>query len=716
MGVDFAEILAGVTGLGNVAGQGMNILQTIENWNRYNERSADPLFAQLRNQFIGQYNDSPYGPYGDPSDSFGGLFGRDTAGNPVQYGDWAARQYMGMMQNNPATAAMNVLNQGAQMQSPGMMSLSDLLSGNPGAAQSAQTAYVSPTTALPQNLLNPLPDRQVVRAPSQPNPQLNMAEPRDATGIWDTLRRFIGGSAVDGGQTSTPATPAAPSAPAPARPTWPPAWPPATPAAPSAPAPARPTWPPAWPPATPAAPSTPAPAGPTWRPTTGIPTARTKEASPFSEILGSYATGTSYVPKTGTYELHQGEAVVPKAQNPVAQTQPQGTRMSQFEMGTPNQPYQQPRPLGAATASNANLPQLKSARSQSQGGLSMEELMARRDSASSPDFKAIWQRAIDDPEYRASLDAPRYAMGASNAQPPQYPSPQTTQQPAVQKAQNPAAQVATPDLNTARMQNMGALMAPQNLAYLQGANANLNHIMRNPESMGAGVQAQIFNAAADSRDRMLADQQRQIKEGLAGTGMSNSGLQQSLLNQARSSRNTDLTDAMRQIYTQAATQNFQDRLNVAGLGQNQQGLQLNAANSAYQQQQGLANTALQQQALQNEIFQSDRNYNSQLASMLASLGQQGMTNQIGLIGELGGLIGQGLGYQNSALSQILQQAYQSYAGPDYAPFGYAPNEFASSLMQQSGGGGGSNADLWGALAGSAGQFLGAGEKPWIFGS
>ncbi len=593
MSVGLAEILAGVTGLGNVAGQGMNILQTMENWNRYNERSADPLFAQLRNQFIRQYNDSPYGPYGDPSDSFGGLFGRDTAGNPVQYGDWAARQYMGMMENNPATAALNVLNQGAQMQSPGMMSLSDLLSGNPGASQSAQNAYASPTTAIPQNLLNPLPDRQVVRAPSAPNPQLDAAQPRDATGIWDTLRRFIGGSAAEGGQTSTPATPAAPSTPAPARPTG------------------RDT--------------TPATSGSRLdRSTIGMPIKRTKEASPFAQILGSYATGTSYVPKTGAYQLHQGEAVIPKAQNPVAQAQPQGTRMSQFEMGTPNQPYQQPRPLGAATAG------------------------------------------------------------------------------------------ATPDLNTARMQNMGALMAPQNSAYLQGANANLNHIMRNPESMGAGVQAQIFNAAADARDRMLTDQQRQIKEGLAGTGMSNSGLQQSLLNQARSSRNTDLTDAMRQIYTQAATQNFQDRLNVAGLGQNQQGLQLNAANSAYQQQQGLANTALQQQALQNEIFQSDRNYNSQLASMLASLGQQGMTNQIGLIGELGGLIGQGLGYQNSALSQILQQAYQSYAGPDYAPFGYAPNEFASSLMQQNSGG--SNADLWGSLAGSAGQFLGAGEKPWIFGS
>ena len=74
-----------------------------------------------------------------------------------------------------------------------------------------------------------------------------------------------------------------------------------------------------------------------------MPTTRTKEASPFSQILGSYATGTSYVPKTGTYQLHEGEAVVPKAQNPAAQTQ--GTRMSQFPMaGAQNQPYQQPKP------------------------------------------------------------------------------------------------------------------------------------------------------------------------------------------------------------------------------------------------------------------------------------------------------------------------------------------------------------------------------------
>jgi len=34
-----------------------------------------------------------------------------------------------------------------------------------------------------------------------------------------------------------------------------------------------------------------------------------------SSVSGSYATGTDYVPETGIYLLHQGEAVIPAAQN-----------------------------------------------------------------------------------------------------------------------------------------------------------------------------------------------------------------------------------------------------------------------------------------------------------------------------------------------------------------------------------------------------------------
>lgn len=39
-------------------------------------------------------------------------------------------------------------------------------------------------------------------------------------------------------------------------------------------------------------------------------------------ILGSYASGTNYVPKTGLYELHEGEKVTPASQNRVVNNQP----------------------------------------------------------------------------------------------------------------------------------------------------------------------------------------------------------------------------------------------------------------------------------------------------------------------------------------------------------------------------------------------------------
>ena len=37
--------------------------------------------------------------------------------------------------------------------------------------------------------------------------------------------------------------------------------------------------------------------------------------SKITQIQGSYATGTDYVPRTGIYQLHEGEAVIPKSQN-----------------------------------------------------------------------------------------------------------------------------------------------------------------------------------------------------------------------------------------------------------------------------------------------------------------------------------------------------------------------------------------------------------------
>jgi phage protein U len=38
-------------------------------------------------------------------------------------------------------------------------------------------------------------------------------------------------------------------------------------------------------------------------------------AAEGTPVLDSYATGTSYVPRTGVYQLHQGEAVIPATEN-----------------------------------------------------------------------------------------------------------------------------------------------------------------------------------------------------------------------------------------------------------------------------------------------------------------------------------------------------------------------------------------------------------------
>ena len=55
----------------------------------------------------------------------------------------------------------------------------------------------------------------------------------------------------------------------------------------------------------------------------GAQTQQPSMVEPVSSIpLASFQTGTPYVPQTGTYQLHQGEAVVPANQNPMNQQRP----------------------------------------------------------------------------------------------------------------------------------------------------------------------------------------------------------------------------------------------------------------------------------------------------------------------------------------------------------------------------------------------------------
>lgn len=734
--MDLTAILSGVTGVGNAIGQGANLAQTLEQWRRYNERVDDPLFTQIRNRFINQANESPYGPYGDPSDSFGGIFGQDAAGKPVQYGDWASRQYMNMMQNNPVNAALSVLQQGANMRSPGVMSIQDILAGNFSGNPQSQP-YTGMNFSMPaMPSLSPV-DVNGIRTPAPQEPMLDEAKPGHSSGFLETL--FGSGGSQN---NSAPKPASAPTAPQ------------------QAPISARTT-----------------PQGGAFNPHDiarqlfmpgsgsfyNLPGMADRAMSGLSRssgpVRGSYATGTPYVPQTGTYQLHQGEAVIPKTANPVAQPTnnvsiPYGIRKGLMSAGTPVMENLIGRLRGQGTTAQAQ-PQQPATTPQTGGYMGGQDVRRPRPARTEP-------VGVGLPTNQPAT-APEAGLATTGAQ--QYPMPQ--QQAPYRPYQNNLPQYTQPTQYTPAPQAQAP--APQS-PITQAATNNLSYLLKNPESMSSGVQAQMYNQAADSRDRMLQDQQRQINEAMGARGMGNSGLRYSLQNQAMNARNTDLTDALRNISTQAAQTNFGNRLDVANaaLGQQQFGLQrelglgglglqgrqldiqrelglgglglegrgldiqrelglgglgvqrelglgnigLGQQQLASQHQLGTAAAALQQQDLANRVFQQDRQYNSQLASQIAQLGQLGMSGNIGLMEALGNLINSGMGFNNQQLAQILQQGYQAYAGPDYAAFAYAPNPYVQAQQQNSGGG--SNSELWGTLADSAMNSL-SGPKPWVFG-
>lgn len=117
---------------GNMRSQGLSQLDTIMDMVRYAQRNRDPLFNQVRDYSVNQFNESPYGPFGDVGGSFGGMWGTKSDGSPVQYGDMAANQYNYMLNNNPGTQALATLN-----------GLSDQIWGSGGGSSGVKSAAPS---------------------------------------------------------------------------------------------------------------------------------------------------------------------------------------------------------------------------------------------------------------------------------------------------------------------------------------------------------------------------------------------------------------------------------------------------------------------------------------------------------------------------------------------------------------------------------------------
>lgn len=336
------EILMGISSLGSMGNSflntGLSAVPLISQWMTQQRLANSPELNQytdyLRDTFL-TANDQNI--YGNPYDAFGGMFGMDANGNPISVGQ-ARAGYTGDLLNgqSPQAAALQNLTQMAQQQGPGLTDtaagMRGLLGGAPYAGPTGQvgpdmsqfqtpqiTQFTPPTTTATPAPSSPAggaggaggadggPKLQLEAAPGKatvgsqtPTVPVTPLGSGSTTGPLDQLGqlfdRFFGnrGNGGEGGGEGGGGG--------------------------GAPAP-QPRQPSPWD-STLAMATGQAPGGMGMGGNAGIQTARMgrmgRGAVPF---VGSFATGTPYVPQTGMAQVHQGEAIIPANQNPVNNVQ-----------------------------------------------------------------------------------------------------------------------------------------------------------------------------------------------------------------------------------------------------------------------------------------------------------------------------------------------------------------------------------------------------------
>lgn len=286
-----------------------------------------------------------------------------------------------------------------------------------------------------------------------------------------------------------------------------------------------------------------------------------------------------------------------------------------------------------ATPSNANLPWLKSAQPQSQGGM--------------------------------SIDAPRYAMGASNAQPPQYPSTQTTQmQPSAQKAQAPAAQSsygygAAPQAFQSYLANP---MADVNAARSTMASGPYGQLMANPQSFTPQVIQDLLRTGETDINQQAMGQKRQMLDA-AAPGTAGGGVMGRQMFDLETGRQNAMTQLGRDVRTQAALQNFQDLMGVSGLqagteqslaGLGLQGRQ-GAAGLQFGAEQALADQMLRENTLRQQMYNTDFSNMGRMVDSTAQFGAADQTRRMQLWQQLQGLMNQGMSLPDYYLDRAMQR-------------------------------------------------------------
>lgn len=649
----------GVTAGSNVLGQGMNMAQLLDKWMRYGQRQDDPTLQAVREITTGRYNTSPYGPFGDPTASYGGLWGNYQANpetmadfqhqlaaldrqmgqttdraeiermgkqqdqirqamsaqtGPVSFGDMAARQMDYMMNANPGNAALANMGQVAAMQRPQSGgSFQSMYGGNPqGQAYQPQAMNwqtPAPTTSTQvTGATAPSPSMPPLPFPQKPDNALINAVNTQTADLAAALEKKpiserIQGLAQNRAQQLADAF------------------------------------------AVNSQPKLPTGHG---NPTGGIPGMFAGNRP--AKQMPSYAVGTRFVPQTGPAVLHRGEAVIPAAQNPFRSVR---------------QPAAAPTAAPAPTPAPAPQPVQAPAQTGGLGQRFMDRLRRPQTPAPAP-------------------------VASPAPQPSPAPAPQPVQAPPVQQPVSQQTVVPPPQTQAVNTSQAPA-QAPQTLNDQRAG--LMSNIMQNPMSMTPQVQQQMFQGIADTRDRAMADQQRQIREAMAARGLGNSGIQDKLMFDAQLARQGDLSAAQRDIGVAAAQTNFAD--------------QLNAANTAIQHQLGLGNAALQYDQYQNQLFNQDRDFYSQLAGQQYATSVQAQQQQQNMLNMFNMLVNSGMNYDAQQVGQILSLFGQQYTDPDTMQM--SPMRYMQwPSMQQGGGGGtGSSSDsMWDAIGQIGGSGLG----------
>ncbi len=268
----------------------------------------------------------------------------------------------------------------------------------------------------------------------------------------------------------------------------------------------------------------------------------------------SFQKGTPFVPETGQYQLHQGEAVVPQAQNPYATTQA-------------GQPTPAPGVQPGQTMPKTGADMGAFGQSLLQGGL--QGFLSGQ-----PDPVGNFQNAAQH------LNLPNMIGGLLGVQQPAQPAPQPAQPAEPQRPTRPTRETPQTRQDLAQQMRPGqaqrpeqrpAQPAPQPAQPAEpGGMSPWQELMNQRVSMPEDVQQQIIGQGTDQINLQYQDMLRRLHAQAGQLGALGQGAGMGMEREAELARMGQIGDLHRDVGMQAAMRNYGDLSQLAQLWDQQQ--------------------------------------------------------------------------------------------------------------------------------------------------